>query len=157
VTGKAVPNWRLASPPEKTVNLNRIMKLTLLFLSVLAIALLGVAGSAEAADKKAKKKSGRLRHVVCFKYKEEASKKKIAEINRAFRALKTKIDGIIAFEMGENNSPEGLNNGFTHCYQVTFASEESREKYLPHPAHKAFVELLKPHLDEVFVIDYWVK
>ncbi len=133
------------------------MKFTLLLLTVLTGALLGVTGSAEAADKKAPKRPGRLRHVVCFKYKEEASEKKIAEINQAFRALKTKIAGITAFEMGENNSPEGLNIGFTHCYQVTFDSEEAREKYLPHPAHKAFVELLKPHLEEVFVIDYWAK
>jgi hypothetical protein len=26
---------------------------------------------------------------------------------------------------------------------------------LPHPAHKDFVELLKPHLDKAMVIDYW--
>lgn len=129
----------------------------LLLLTVLALGVLGVTGSTQAADKKAKKQSGRLRHVVCFKYNDGTPKKKIEEISRAFRALKTKIAGIVAFEMGENNSPEGLNRGFTHCYQVTFGSEEAREKYLPHPAHKAFVELLKPHLDEVFVIDYWAK
>jgi hypothetical protein len=27
--------------------------------------------------------------------------------------------------------------------------------YLPHPAHKAFVDVLMPHLDKVLVIDYW--
>jgi hypothetical protein len=28
---------------------------------------------------------------------------------------------------------------------------------LPHPAHQAFVEVLKPHLDKVLVLDYWSK
>jgi hypothetical protein len=28
---------------------------------------------------------------------------------------------------------------------------------LPHPDHKAFGNALRPHLDEVFVIDYWGK
>ena len=28
------------------------------------------------------------------------------------------------------------------------------EIYLPHPDHKAFVEILKPILDDVFVIDF---
>lgn len=118
---------------------------------------MGVTGSTDAADKKPKKKTQRLRHVVCFKYKEGTSKKKIAEISKAFRALKSKIPGIIGFEMGENNSPEGLNKEITHCYLVTFDNEESRKNYLPHPEHKAFVELLKPYLDDVFVIDYWAK
>ncbi|MBG86160.1 MAG: hypothetical protein CMO80_04585 [Verrucomicrobiales bacterium] len=131
------------------------MKFLILIAAVVAISLLGVTSST-AADAK-KKKAGKLRHVVCFKYKEGTTKKKIAEIGREFRALKNKIPGITSFEMGENNSPEGLNKGITHCYLVTFESEEAREAYLPHPAHKAFVALLKPHLEDVFVIDYWAK
>lgn len=130
-----------------------MMKLTVFLLTVCAFALLGVT-STEAAEKK---KSNRLRHVVCFAYKEGTSKADINKINKAFRALKSKIDGITAFEMGENNSPEDHADGFTHCYLVTFDSEESRAKYLPHPAHQEFVALLKPHLEKVFVIDYWAK
>lgn len=143
----------LARAGQKTVNPGRMMKITVLLLTVFAFALLGVS-SADAAKKK---KPNRLRHVVCFAYKEGTSKADINKINKAFRALKNKIDGITAFEMGENNSPEGLNDGFTHCYLVSFDSEESRKKYLPHPAHKDFVALLKPHLEKVFVIDYWAK
>jgi hypothetical protein len=30
---------------------------------------------------------------------------------------------------------------------------QAREAYLPHPAHKALVDVLKPHLDKVLVID----
>jgi len=132
------------------------MKLTFLLVSLIVFALLSVTDAAAAA-KKGEKRGAKLRHVVCFKYKEGTAEAKITEINQAFRALRQKIDGIIDFEMGKNNSPEGLNKGMTHCYLVTFDSEGAREKYLPHPAHKAFVALLKPHLEDVYVIDYWAE
>ena len=120
-------------------------------------ALVGVfAFAAPMSTVEAKEKSSRkLRHVVCFKFKEEASKKQIDVVVKAFAALKKKIPAIKDFEMGTNNSPEGLSKDFTHCFVVTFASEEGRKEYLPHPEHKKFVELLKPHLADVFVIDYW--
>ena len=75
----------------------------------------------------------------------------------AFRGLAKKIKAIKDFEWGTNNSPENLNQGLTHCFLVSFASEKDREQYLPHPDHMAFVEILKPHLDKVMVIDYWAK
>jgi len=54
-------------------------------------------------------------------------------------------------------SPEGISQGFTHCFLVTFASEKDRDAYLPHPAHKAFGNVLKPVIDKVMVIDYWAR
>ena len=38
---------------------------------------------------------------------------------------------------------------------VTFDSEKGRAEYLPHPDHMAFVEVLKPVLDKVRVLDFW--
>ncbi|MFN9917096.1 MAG: Dabb family protein, partial [Pirellulaceae bacterium] len=72
-----------------------------------------------------------------------------------FRALPAKIPAVADFEYGENNSPEGLANGFTHCFLLSFYSESDRDGYLVHPAHQAFVDILKPHLDKVQVLDYW--
>ncbi len=95
-----------------------------------------------------------IRHVVCFKFKEGADPAKIKKVEREFAALKGKISGIRSLEWGKNNSPEGLNKGFTHCFIVTFENEPSRTQYLPHPDHKAFVSILKPILDDVFVIDF---
>ncbi|MDP6794711.1 MAG: Dabb family protein [Verrucomicrobiota bacterium] len=106
----------------------------------------------EAADKKQVKQ---LRHFVCFKYKDEATMAKIAEVEKAFAALEKKITEIKAFEKGTNNSPEGLNKGFKHCYLITFGSEKDRDIYLVHPAHKKFVELVGPVVEDVFVVDYW--
>lgn len=96
-----------------------------------------------------------LRHVVCFKFKEDAKPADKQAVEKAFAALPSKIEQIADFEWGTNNSPEMLAQGYTHCFLVTFKSEADREAYLPHPAHKEFVELLMPHLDEAFVIDYW--
>ena len=72
-----------------------------------------------------------------------------------FAPCPPKIKEIKSFEWGTNNSPEGLNQGFTHCFFVTFTSEQDRAVYLPHPAHKAFGAVLQPYLDKVLVIDYW--
>lgn len=96
-----------------------------------------------------------LRHVVMFKFKDGTSAADIKKVEDAFRALPSKIKEIKGFEFGVNNSPEQLNQGFTHCFFLTFSSEKDREVYLPHPAHKAFGDILKPHLDKVLVVDYW--
>jgi hypothetical protein len=99
-------------------------------------------------------KEGKLRHLVLFKYKETASEAQIQKIEAAFAALPSKINTIRDFEMGKNISEEGLDQGFTHCYLVTFDDKAGLDVYLPHPDHQAFVELLKPSLDKVFVVDF---
>jgi len=102
-----------------------------------------------------KKEIKLLRHVVLFKFKDNASAADVKKVEDAFAQLPSKIKEIADFEWGLNNSPENINQGFTHCFFVSFKSENDRAVYLPHPAHKAFVDVLKPHLDKVLVIDYW--
>lgn len=105
-----------------------------------------------------KKDEGRLlRHVVMFKFKDTSQPADIKKVEDAFASLAQKIKLIKDFEWGTNNSPENLNQGLTHCFLVTFKSEKDRDEYLVHPDHKAFVEILGPHLDKVTVIDYWAK
>jgi hypothetical protein len=98
-----------------------------------------------------------LRHIVLFKFKATAGAADIQKVESAFAALPSKIKEIKDFEWGLNNSPEGLNKEFTHCFFVTFESEADRAIYLPHPDHQAFVGLLDPILEDVLVIDYWAK
>lgn len=98
-----------------------------------------------------------LRHVVVFKFKNDTSPEDVKKVEDAFRALPSKIKEIKGFEWGTNNSPENLAQGYTHCFFLSFKSEADRAAYLPHPAHKAFGDILKPHLDKVLVIDYWTK
>jgi len=98
-----------------------------------------------------------LRHVVLFKFKEGTTDADIKKVEAAFSALPSKIPAIKGYEWGTDNSPEGLAKGFTHCFFLTFDSEAGRAIYLPHPDHKAFGAVLTPHLEDVLVLDYWVK
>jgi hypothetical protein len=100
--------------------------------------------------------AGAVRHVVVFRYKPDASPEKIRQITEAFAALKNQIPGVLAFEHGVNNSPEKLNQGYTHVYQLTFTNAAARDVYLVHPAHKAFGTLLGGSgvFDGAFVVDY---
>lgn len=108
-----------------------------------------------AADKPPK--SGKLQHVVAIKFKNTATPQQIQQIETGFRALKKKIRQVKDLEWGTNVSRENLNRGFTHCWILSFKSEADLEAYIKHPEHQAFVELLRPVLEEVFVIDFWAQ
>ena len=98
-----------------------------------------------------------LRHAVFFKFKDGTSAEDVAKVAAAFEALPEKIDSIKDYQAGENVSPLGLDDGLTHCFLLTFENEAGRAEYLPHPDHKAFGAVLRPHLEKVFVVDYWGK
>ena len=111
--------------------------------------------SGTSAFAQTKKNASVLRHVVLFKFTDASQPADVKKVEDAFRALSGKISLIKDFEWGTNSSPENLNQGLTHCFLVTFTSDKDRDAYLVHPDHQAFVEILKPHLDKVTVIDYW--
>lgn len=127
-----------------------------LFAGAVITSLPGAKQSAMADDKPAATER-LLRHVVLFKFKDSSSDAEVQKVVDAFGELKEKISEIHSYEHGTDNSPEGLADGFTHCFLVTFKSEADRDAYLPHKDHQAFVEILKPHLDKVLVVDYWAK
>ncbi len=111
--------------------------------------LMGVALNACAAEK--------LRHVVCFKFKSSAPAADVKKVETEFQALKKKIPQIASLEWGTNVSKEQRDKGFTHCFLVTFKSEKDRDTYIGHPEHKAFVGVVGPVVEDVFVIDFWAK
>ena len=95
------------------------------------------------------------RHVVLFKFKDSTSEATVQAIEMAFRELCRELSFVVDFEWGRNNSPENLNNGFSHCFLLTFANEQDRDRYLPHPAHVEFCKnYLDANLDGVCVVDY---
>ena len=110
-----------------------------------------------AASGQTKIKGKVLRHVVMFKFKESATPANIQTVEEAFAQLPKKITTIKSYEWGINSSPEGLNQGLTHCFILTFSSDKDRNDYIVHPAHKEFGKILGPYLDKVTVIDFWVK
>ncbi len=96
-----------------------------------------------------------LRHIVMYKFKETTTPAQIAEVVEAFKGLPSKIPGVVGFEHGTNISPEGKSEGFTHSFMVTFPDEAARDGYLVHPAHDAFVAIVRERREKVIVLDYW--
>ena len=116
------------------------------------LAIAGFSGKVQADDHE-----GHFRHVVSFAFKEGTSDAEVEKIVEAFGELPSKIDTIIDYEWGTSENIEPLNDGFTHCFLVTFEDRKGLEAYLPHEDHLAFVNLLKPKLEKVFVFDYTVQ
>ena len=101
------------------------------------------------------KQAGAYRHVVLFQFNDGTPENVLGKIEKAFRALCAELPFVSDFEWGRNSSPENLNDGFTHCFIVTFANEKDRDTYLPHPAHVAFCkQYLDENLKKVCVVDF---
>jgi Stress responsive A/B Barrel Domain len=98
-----------------------------------------------------------LRHVVMYKFKDTATPEQVQQVVDAFAGLPKKIDAVIGFERGTNVSPEGKSEGFTHVFVVTFKDEAGRDAYLKHPAHDAYVQVVKDKREKVIVFDYWAE
>ncbi len=95
------------------------------------------------------------RHVVLFKFFDKTPAETVRSIESAFRELCKQLPFVTGFEWGTNSSPENLNEGFTHCFIVTFADASGRDQYLPHPLHQQFCrEYLDPNLEKVCVVDF---
>lgn len=133
------------------------LKALIFILVISATATTFASTSEQQKAKTVKQTDSLLRHVVLFKFKEGTTNAQMKEVEEAFSALPSKIKQIKGYEWGLNNSPEGLDKGFTHAFFLTFESEEDRAIYLPHPDHKAFGAVLTPYLEDVLVIDYWTK
>jgi hypothetical protein len=119
------------------------------------LGLAALAACAGAVDTPPQEADG-LRHVVVFKYRAGTTDEQIRQVTEAFRGLQDRIPGIVAFEHGVNDSPEGRDLGFTHVYLMTFADAAARDSYLPHPEHQEFGRMLGGMnvLEDVFVVDY---
>ncbi len=130
---------------------------TAIISALIAVAIMSLINSDQSSAQSKDSPRKVLRHVVLFKFKEGTTKEQIQAVETDFRSLPGKIDSIRDFEWGTDISPEGKSKGFTHCFFVTFADEKGRDAYLPHAAHKDFVKLVGPHVEDVCVVDYWTQ
>ncbi len=97
-----------------------------------------------------------VRHVVLFGFKKEATPEQIAKVIAGFAGLKNDIPEILDFEWGTDISPEGLQQGLTHCFFLTFAGAKERDAYLVHPKHQEFGGSVGALVDKITVVDYQV-
>ena len=97
-----------------------------------------------------------IRHILLIKFKASVTPAQIAQVEALFAAIPEKVDGVVSTEWGINDSPEGRNEGYTHSVFMTFATEQGRHNYLPHPEHKALMAVFKPLVENIIVFDYTV-
>lgn len=95
----------------------------------------------------------RLNHIALFQFKPECTAEDIDLVRRTIADLPGKIPGIVAFNWSPDASVEGLADGFTHSFILTFESIAARDAYLPHPVHQAAVLIVLPRLARVIVVD----
>ena len=94
------------------------------------------------------------RHFGMFQFKQGVSDAQIAECFVAMKGMIGKIPGFLEMEYGPYDSSEGLNDGYTHGFIMTFESPMAREAYLPHPVHEQVKELVVPKLERLVVFDF---
>lgn len=97
-----------------------------------------------------------VRHFGMFQFKDDVTP---AQIDRCFTEMTGmvgKIPGLQAMEHGPYESAEGLNDGFTHGFVMTFESGGHRDAYLPHPEHERVKDIVVPCLARVVVFDFEV-
>jgi hypothetical protein len=92
-------------------------------------------------------------HVVLVQWRTGVSDEVRSRIRAASRGMAKAIPGILALEEGPSVSPEGLESGFDWALVVTFADEEARDRYLPHPSHTVVGEQIGANAERLVVFD----
>lgn len=95
-----------------------------------------------------------VKHYGVFRFKPEISANQIDTCFREMAGMIGKIPGLLDFAFGPYDSDEGLNEGFTHGFIMTFSSPAARDAYLPHPEHERVKDVVVPCLERVIVFDF---
>jgi hypothetical protein len=98
----------------------------------------------------------KVKHVGLLKFKEGTSQEQIDQVFADLMDLSETIPGIEDYVSGPNNSPEGLADGYTHGFVMTFQDAAARDAYLPHPEHERFKTGALPLIERVVILDFEV-
>lgn len=98
----------------------------------------------------------KVKHIALLKFKAGVTEEQIDKVFSDLLDLSENIPGIEDYVAGPNSSPEGLNQGYTHGFVITFADAAARDAYLPHPEHEKFKVEALPLVETVAVFDFEV-
>jgi hypothetical protein len=98
----------------------------------------------------------KVKHLALLKFKEGTGPDEIDRVFEQLLELSESIEGIEDYVSGPNTSPEGLNQGFTHGFVMTFQDSATRDAYLVHPDHERVKTEVLPKVDSVLVFDFEV-
>jgi hypothetical protein len=98
----------------------------------------------------------KIQHMVLLKIKPEVTPEKITDLFNQLAELQQLIPGITYFSGGPYSSSEGLNQGYTHGFLMTFEGIDARDIYLPHPEHERVKAALLQCIDGAIAFDFEV-
>lgn len=97
-------------------------------------------------------------HMVLLRIRGNVPMREVERVFGALAGLQKKIPGITGLSWGPNNSPTGLNRGFTHAFCMGLRDKAARDFYLVHPEHERvrgmLSSVLEGGVDAVLEFDY---
>ena len=95
-----------------------------------------------------------LKHVVCWKFKEENKKESMQKVREMLLALPAKIPFIRSLDVGVNvNTSDAAT--FDMALVTEFDSQEDLNAYQVHPDHQAVAKFVATVCTDRSVIDYY--
>ncbi len=98
----------------------------------------------------------KVKHIALIKFKEGTTEEQMNACFDALLDLSETIPGIEDYVSGPNSSPEGLNEGYSHGFVMTFTDAAARDAYLAHPDHEKLKNEVLPRVDKVIIFDFEV-
>ena len=98
-----------------------------------------------------------IKHIVLLKFNPATTESQIVGFFKELDGLTHKIPGLNNFIGGRYSSPEGLNQGYTHGFIMSFRDAAARDGYLPHPEHERVKSGIVPHVDQIVAFDFEVQ
>jgi hypothetical protein len=92
-------------------------------------------------------------HMVLLKFP-AAKTRRATELFVALEELCVRLPGFLTFAGGPYSSPEGLNQGYTHAFIMTFVDAAARDSYLVHPEHEKIKQTFIPDLEGIVAFDF---
>ena len=96
----------------------------------------------------------KVKHIALLKFKTGTSEEQIEKVFDQILDLSESIPGIEDYVAGVNSSSEGLSQGFTHGFVMTFTDAGSRDAYLVHPDRQREKTAHMALIDSVIVFDF---
>ena len=88
-----------------------------------------------------------ITHIVLFKFKPSTSQEEIQACFAKLAELTECLPIIRSFRWGKYESNEGLHQGFTHSFIMTFDNAGDRDHYLTHPEHVLVAQFIQQYIE----------
>lgn len=92
-----------------------------------------------------------IRHIVVAKYKEGVDPE---EACKRFDDAVSTVSVVLAYERGPQVSKLGLEDDFTHLFQLDFKDENARNEYLRSAEHTKLAEFYKDAVEKILCFAY---